>query len=88
MINLKLDKTGGLSEALLCAEEAKRTGMPIMLGCMVSTSLAVEPAMLLASRAAFVDLDGPLLLDSDREGALHDRDGGVLRPSPSVWGGA
>jgi L-alanine-DL-glutamate epimerase-like enolase superfamily enzyme len=88
MVNVKLDKTGGLTEALLCVEEAKRMGIPVMIGCMVSTSLAVEPALLLARGAAFVDLDGPLLLESDRKGALHDREGGVLRPSPSVWGSA
>lgn len=88
MINLKLDKTGGLTEALLCAKEARHAGMRIMVGCMVSTALAVEPALLLARDAAFVDLDGPLLLESDRTGALHDRDTGVLRPSPSIWGGA
>ena len=87
MINLKLDKSGGLTEALLCAEEARRLGMPIMVGCMVSTSLAIEPALLLATGAELVDLDGPLLLENDREGALHDRDAGLLRPSPSVWGG-
>ncbi len=88
MINLKLDKSGGLTEALLCAEEARRLAMPIMVGCMVSTSLAVEPALLLAPSAAFVDLDGPLLLKADRDDALHERDAGILRPSPSLWGGA
>ena len=88
MINLKLDKSGGLTEALLCAQEAQRAGMPIMVGCMVSTALAIEPALLLAVDARYVDLDGPLLLESDREGALYDRDAGILRPSPSVWGGA
>ena len=87
MINLKLDKSGGLTEALLCVEQARRLGMPIMVGCMVSSSLAVEPALLLGPSAAFVDLDGPLLLESDRDGALHDRDAGVLRPCPSIWGG-
>jgi L-alanine-DL-glutamate epimerase-like enolase superfamily enzyme len=88
MINLKLDKSGGLTEALLCAEQAKRSAIPIMVGCMVSSSLAVEPALLLTPGAAFVDLDGPLLLELDRDDALHDRDAGVLRPSPSIWGGA
>jgi L-alanine-DL-glutamate epimerase-like enolase superfamily enzyme len=88
MVNLKLDKTGGLTEALQCARQAKRAGVPIMVGCMVSTALAVEPALLLTADASYVDLDGPLLLESDREGALHDRDAGVLRPSPLVWGSA
>jgi len=87
MINLKLDKSGGLTEALRCAEEARRLAMPIMVGCMVSTSLAIEPALLLATGAELIDLDGPLLLENDRDAALHDRDAGLLRPSPSVWGG-
>jgi len=86
MVNIKLDKTGGLSEALHCQCEAKRLGLQIMLGCMVSTSLAIEPALLLASNAEYIDLDGPLLLECDREGALHERDAGVLRPSGSIWG--
>ncbi|MGB5348529.1 MAG: N-acetyl-D-Glu racemase DgcA [Polyangiales bacterium] len=86
MVNIKLDKTGGLSEALHCQREAKRLGLQVMLGCMVSTSLAIEPALLLASNAEFIDLDGPLLLERDREGALHERDAGVLRPSGSIWG--
>jgi L-alanine-DL-glutamate epimerase-like enolase superfamily enzyme len=88
MVNLKLDKSGGLTEALYCVREAERLGIPIMVGCMVCTSLGVEPALLLAPYAAFVDLDGPLLLESDRDGALHDRDAGILRPSPSIWGTA
>lgn len=86
MVNIKLDKAGGLSEALHCTQEAKRLGLQIMLGCMVSTSLAIEPALLLASKAQYIDLDGPLLLERDREGALHDRDAGLLRPSSSIWG--
>lgn len=86
VVNIKLDKTGGLSEALHCAQEAKRRGLQIMVGCMVSTSLAIEPALLLASQAEFIDLDGPLLLERDREGALHDRGAGLLRPSGSIWG--
>lgn len=87
MINVKLDKAGGLTEALRCIEEAEERGLRVMVGCMVSTSLAVEPALLLAASAELVDLDGPLLLETDREGALHDADAGLLRPSPLVWGG-
>ena len=87
MVNVKLDKTGGLTEALACMELARVRGFRTMVGCMVSTSLAVEPALLFADRADYVDLDGPLLLDTDREGAQHDRATGVLRPSPEVWGG-
>lgn len=86
MVNIKLDKAGGLSEALHCTREAKRFDVEIMLGCMVSTSLSIEPALLLASKATYIDLDGPLLLERDRAGALHDRDAGLLRPSGSIWG--
>jgi len=88
LVNIKLDKTGGLTEALHCVGEARRLGLGVMVGCMVSTSLAIAPALLLAEAATYVDLDGPLLLEADRDGALHDRESGVLRPSPSVWGGA
>jgi L-alanine-DL-glutamate epimerase-like enolase superfamily enzyme len=87
MVNVKLDKAGGLTEALGCAEEAKRRGLGLMVGCMVSTSLAIEPALLLASAADYVDLDGPLLLEADREAALHDSEAGLLIPSPVLWGG-
>jgi len=87
MVNVKLDKAGGLTEALWCAEEAKRRGLGLMIGCMVSTSLAIEPALLLTSAADYVDLDGPLLLAADREGARHDVKAGLLVPSPALWGG-
>jgi L-alanine-DL-glutamate epimerase-like enolase superfamily enzyme len=87
MVNIKLDKTGGLTEALHCVGEARRLGLRMMIGCMVSTSLAIEPALLLTSNAEHVDLDGPLLLENDREGALHDRATGLLRPS-ALWGTA
>jgi len=86
MVNIKLDKAGGLSEALYCVEEAGHVSLRVMVGCMVSTSLAIEPALLLTPDAAYVDLDGPLLLETDREGALHDREAGLLRPSSSIWG--
>ena len=86
MVNVKLDKSGGLTEALACSAEARRLGIPFMVGCMVSTSLAVEPALILTRDAAYVDLDGPLLLETDRTGAGHDRARGILRPSASVWG--
>jgi L-alanine-DL-glutamate epimerase-like enolase superfamily enzyme len=87
VINVKLDKAGGLTEALECVAIAKGRGLQVMVGCMVCTSLATEPALLLAAEAEYVDLDGPLLLERDRPGALHDREAGLLRPSPSVWGG-
>jgi len=86
MVNIKLDKAGGLSEAIYCMRLAQSSGFQVMLGCMVSTSLAIAPALLLASSAEYVDLDAPLLLETDREGALHDRASGLLRPSPSIWG--
>jgi len=88
MVNIKLDKTGGLTEALYCAGEAGRLGLQVMVGCMVSTSLAIEPALLLTADADYVDLDGPLLLETDRDGALHEREAGLLRPSESIWGAA
>lgn len=85
-VNIKLDKTGGLTEALLAADEARARGLQIMIGCMVSTSLSMAPALLLANRAAFVDLDGPLLLAKDREHALRYEGSTVFPPEPSLWG--
>ena len=70
-INIKLDKTGGLTEALAMLAEAQRQNFTIMIGCMVATSLAMAPAMLLAQTARFVDLDGPLLLSKDRPDGLR-----------------
>lgn len=87
-INIKLDKAGGLTEAIASAHEAERRRLPFMIGCMVSTSLAIEPALLLASKASFIDLDGPLLLEHDRPGARHDKIAGMLRSSAAVWGSA
>ena len=85
-INIKLDKTGGLTEALALADAAEAHGLAIMVGCMVGTSLAMAPAMLLSPRARFVDLDGPLLLAHDRENGLR-YDGSVVHPpSPALWG--
>jgi L-alanine-DL-glutamate epimerase-like enolase superfamily enzyme len=85
-VNIKLDKTGGLTEALRVAEEAERRGLQIMVGCMVATSLAMAPALLLANRAKFVDLDGPLLLAKDREHGLRYEGSTVFPPKPSLWG--
>ena len=87
VVNVKLDKTGGLTEALLCVHEAKARGLTTMVGCMVSTSLAIAPALLLASEAEYIDLDGPLLLEADRENATHDDRQSLLRPSGLIWGG-
>ncbi|MBI4274179.1 MAG: dipeptide epimerase [Rhizobiales bacterium] len=85
-INIKLDKTGGLTEALAMAAEAERRGLTIMVGCMVATSLAMAPAMLVAQRARVVDLDGPLLLARDRPDGLRYEDSLVHPPKPSLWG--
>jgi L-Ala-D/L-Glu epimerase len=85
-INIKLDKTGGLTEAMAMAEAARALKLDIMVGCMVGTSLAMAPAMLIAAGAKFVDLDGPLLLARDREPGLHF-EGSTVHPSISaLWG--
>ena len=85
-VNIKLDKAGGLTEALALAAEAERRGFAIMVGCMVATSLAMAPALLVAQRARFVDLDGPLLLAEDRVDGLR-YDGSLVYPSePALWG--
>ena len=85
-VNIKLDKAGGLTEALALAAEAERRGFAIMVGCMVATSLAMAPAMLVAQRARFVDLDGPLLLARDRADGLR-YEGSLVYPSePALWG--
>jgi L-alanine-DL-glutamate epimerase-like enolase superfamily enzyme len=85
-VNVKLDKAGGLTEALALAAEAHRFGFALMVGCMVATSLAIAPAMLLAASARVVDLDGPLLLERDRPDGLRF-DGSVVHPpSPVLWG--
>lgn len=85
-INIKLDKTGGLTEALAMKREAQRLGFQIMLGCMVGTSLAMAPAVLLAQDAEFVDLDGPLLLAKDREPGLRYEASLVFPPDRELWG--
>jgi L-alanine-DL-glutamate epimerase-like enolase superfamily enzyme len=85
-VNIKLDKTGGLTEALAMADAAKALGFDIMVGSMVATSLAMAPAMLLAPMARFVDLDGPLLLARDRDNGLRYDGSLVHPPEPSLWG--
>ena len=85
-VNIKLDKTGGLTEALAMADAAQALGFEIMIGCMVATSLAMAPAMLLAGQARFVDLDGPLLLARDREGGLRYDGSLVYPPDAALWG--
>lgn len=86
MINIKLDKTGGLTEALALRKTALANGFEIMAGCMVGSSLAMAPAVLVAQGAAFTDLDGPLLLAEDRENALRYDEEGVHPPVPELWG--
>jgi len=86
MVNIKLDKTGGLTEALAMAEEAKNMGFSVMAGSMVSTSLAIAPAVLLAQKADFADLDGAMLLARDRPHRLFYGKGRVGLPEPRLWG--
>ena len=86
MINIKLDKTGGLTEALQLRTAAEAEGLKIMVGCMLATSLAMAPAMLVAQGVAIVDLDGPLLLEKDREPGLRFEHEQVFPPSPGLWG--
>jgi L-Ala-D/L-Glu epimerase len=85
-VNIKLDKTGGLTEALAMADAAQALGFEIMVGCMVATSLSMAPAMLLTPQARFVDLDGPLLLAQDRDGGLLYEDSLVYPPDAALWG--
>tara|TARA_R110000824_G_scaffold390760_17_gene588004 strand:- start:41235 stop:42218 length:984 start_codon:yes stop_codon:yes gene_type:complete len=85
-INIKLDKTGGLTEALSVVRCAKRRNLKIMVGCMVATSLAMAPAMLIAQDAEFVDLDGPLLLSKDRPNGITYEGSMMMPPSQGLWG--
>jgi len=85
-VNIKLDKTGGLTEALALQAEAAAAGLQTMAGCMVATSLAMAPAALLAQNAAFVDLDGPLLLAEDRSPGIAYRGAQMAPPPCALWG--
>ena len=86
VVNIKLDKTGGLTNALHFAAAARAEGLDLFTGCMVATSLAMAPAMLVAGMSSFVDLDGPLLLAKDRDPAIRF-DGSVMQPAPpELWG--
>jgi len=85
-VNIKLDKTGGLTEALAMADAAQALGFEILVGCMVATSLSMAPAMLLTPQARFVDLDGPLLLAGDRDGGLRYDGSTVYPPDAALWG--
>ncbi len=86
MVNIKLDKTGGLTEALELRRAAQAAGYQYMMGCMVGSSLAMAPAVLVAQGAAVVDLDGPLLLAEDRDTPLTFDDAGVHPPAAGLWG--
>ena len=85
-VNVKLDKAGGLTEALALVAEARALKLEVMIGCMVSTSLAMAPALILAQGAEFVDLDGPLLLAEDRQPGLTYVGSMIEPPSPELWG--
>ncbi len=85
-LNIKLDKTGGLTEAVALARAARAAGLDIMVGCMVATSLAMAPALLLTPLARVVDLDGPLLLAADRAPSLRYEGSVVHPPEPALWG--
>jgi len=85
-VNIKLDKTGGLTEALAMARQAEELGFDLMVGCMVATSLAMAPAVLVAQRARIVDLDGALLLARDRPHGLRYEDSRVHPGTPALWG--
>jgi L-alanine-DL-glutamate epimerase-like enolase superfamily enzyme len=84
--NIKLDKTGGLTEALATARAAAEHGMRIMIGCMAGTSLAMAPGTVIAQTAQFVDLDGPLLHAHDREAGISYHRGTMQLPTPALWG--
>ena len=86
VINVKLDKTGGLTEALRLCERARESGFKLLIGCMVCTSLGIAPARLLASTADYIDLDGSLLLARDREHGLACDNGRIGLPSRQLWG--
>lgn len=85
-VNIKLDKTGGLTEALAMAQAARAHGFRLMVGCMLASSLSMAPALLVAQDAEVVDLDGPLLLARDRDGGLRYEGSTVFPPAPALWG--
>ncbi|MEC9102908.1 MAG: enolase C-terminal domain-like protein, partial [Pseudomonadota bacterium] len=86
IVNIKLDKTGGLTEALALRDAGRAEGYDIMVGCMVGSSLAMAPALLVAQGAMVTDLDGPLLLAQDRDHALRFDEKGVHPSDPALWG--
>jgi L-Ala-D/L-Glu epimerase len=86
VVNVKLDKTGGLTEALALARDARALGLQVMVGCMAGTSLAMAPGMVVGQLAEFVDLDGPLLHSADRDHGIEYDRGLMGLPSPALWG--
>ena len=86
MVNIKLDKTGGLTEALALRDAARGMGLGVMVGCMVATSLAMAPAVLVGQGAEIIDLDGPLLLADDRAHGLVYDGSTVMPPETALWG--
>lgn len=88
VVNVKLDKTGGLTEALALARAARAAGMGLMTGCMVSSSLSIAPALHIARMSDFVDLDGPIWLAEDRPGGVRDEGGYMVPPDTGFWGEA
>jgi L-alanine-DL-glutamate epimerase-like enolase superfamily enzyme len=85
-INIKLDKTGGLTEGLRLAEAARMKSLGVMVGCMNGTSLAIAPAMVIGAMAELCDLDGPLLLENDRSPGLTYEGSLIHLPTPEIWG--
>ena len=85
-VNIKLDKTGGFTEALKAIKSARIAGQKVMMGCMVGTSLVTAPAVLLANLVDWVDLDGPLFMAKDRENGLEFENGIIHPPKPELWG--
>lgn len=86
VVNIKLDKSGGLTEALALAQEARGRGLGIMVGCMAGTSLAMAPGMVVGQLATFIDLDGPLLHSADREYGIRYACGTMQLPDAELWG--
>jgi len=86
VVNVKLDKAGGLTEALELANATRARGLGLLTGCMVSSSLSIAAALHIARMSDFVDLDGPIWLAEDRAGGAHDQGGMLLPPAPGFWG--
>lgn len=86
LVNVKLDKSGGLTEALALAQAARARGLGLMTGCMISSSLSIAPALHIARLSDFVDLDGPIWLKDDRAGGVRDEGGYMLPPQKGFWG--